>query len=384
MQTTFYFILTLIAALVVAAGIVWLVRRFGPGAQAYARGRIPRLSVIEEIPVDRSQRRLVLIRRDNVEHLLLIGGRTDIVVELNVVRSPAGRDQLPPRIGAEGSGWANETPLPEPRDVPEAPQMPERQVPERPTRPSFVNEVRAPDLARAFDVAEKAQAEENVTEGQVVRTLTPAKKPTRGLSTRPASAATDRPGDTLTNFTVGRLQRDLRPEPMLPRPESMTPRPESMTPRPEPMSPRSEPMTPRPEPMTPRSSRTRSEPLIPRPPRRSEPAKTPMVRAERAERITTQQQQHITTPPHPSASSSVEPASSSVEQNFTEMAQRLEAALRRPNETVAPADTPEPAPAEHPSHNEAAAPTPDGSNKGSFESLEDEMASLLGRTKPSA
>ena len=66
----------------------WLVRRFGSnrlGGNA-ARGRQPRLAVIDAAPVD-GRRRLVLIRRDNVEHLLMIGGPSDIVVEQNIVRA---------------------------------------------------------------------------------------------------------------------------------------------------------------------------------------------------------------------------------------------------------------------------------------------------------
>jgi hypothetical protein len=47
-----------------------------------------RLAVIDAAAVD-GQRRLVLIRRDNVEHLLMIGGRTDIVIEPNIVRATA-------------------------------------------------------------------------------------------------------------------------------------------------------------------------------------------------------------------------------------------------------------------------------------------------------
>ncbi|MGY8664610.1 flagellar biosynthesis protein FliO, partial [Bradyrhizobium sp. UFLA05-109] len=71
---------------------------------------------------------------------------------------------------------------------------------------------------------------------------------------------------------------------------------------------------------------------------------------------------------------------SSAEQNLAEMAQRLEAALRRPaGETVAPPVAPEP-PAVRPSRNEA--PAPAAPAKTSFENLEDEMASLLGRPKP--
>jgi hypothetical protein len=40
----------------------------------------PRLSVTEQVSVD-GRRKLVLVRRDDVEHLLMIGGPVDIVVE---------------------------------------------------------------------------------------------------------------------------------------------------------------------------------------------------------------------------------------------------------------------------------------------------------------
>ena len=68
----------------------WLVRRFGGNrlGGGKARGRQPRLAVIDASPVD-GRRRLVLIRRDNVEHLLMIGGPTDVVVEQNIVRGAA-------------------------------------------------------------------------------------------------------------------------------------------------------------------------------------------------------------------------------------------------------------------------------------------------------
>jgi hypothetical protein len=80
-----------IAFLIVLALIgltAWLVRRFGASrlGNANARGRQPRLAVIDAATVD-GRRRLVLIRRDNVEHLLMIGGPTDVVVEPNIVRA---------------------------------------------------------------------------------------------------------------------------------------------------------------------------------------------------------------------------------------------------------------------------------------------------------
>jgi len=84
-----------IAFLVVLALIgitAWLVRRFGANRlSSAARGRQPRLAVIDAATVD-GRRRLVLIRRDNIEHLLMIGGPTDLVVEPNIVRAVAARD----------------------------------------------------------------------------------------------------------------------------------------------------------------------------------------------------------------------------------------------------------------------------------------------------
>src|SRR3982074_591030 len=98
-QLTFFFAFVVVLALIGAAA--WLVRRFAGnrlGANAN-RGRMPRLAVIDAAAVD-GRRRLVLVRRDNVEHLLMIGGPTDIVVEQNIVRAMPARDQVPARVSA--------------------------------------------------------------------------------------------------------------------------------------------------------------------------------------------------------------------------------------------------------------------------------------------
>jgi hypothetical protein len=122
-----------IAFLVVLALIgltAWLVRRFGANrlGGSSARGRQPRLAVIDAASVD-GRRRLVLIRRDNIEHLLMIGGPTDLVVEPNIVRAVGAMTREPvvarmpaevtPRAGAESS-WplqpaSEPTPIPAPR-----------------------------------------------------------------------------------------------------------------------------------------------------------------------------------------------------------------------------------------------------------------------------
>jgi hypothetical protein len=46
-----------------------------------------RLTVIDYANVG-GRRRLVLVRRDDVEHLMLIGGATDVVVESNITAGP--------------------------------------------------------------------------------------------------------------------------------------------------------------------------------------------------------------------------------------------------------------------------------------------------------
>src|SRR6201995_4034507 len=92
------FLLAFIVVLAVLGIGGYLMRRLSGGTLSIAgpRGRQPRLAVIDAASVD-GRRRLVLVRRDNVEHLLLIGGPTDIVVEPNIVRATPGRAQVPPR-----------------------------------------------------------------------------------------------------------------------------------------------------------------------------------------------------------------------------------------------------------------------------------------------
>jgi flagellar protein FliO/FliZ len=87
------FFVAFLIVLGVIGAIWWIVRRFGSGRLgASTRGRQPRLAVIDYASVD-NRRRLILVRRDNVEHLLMIGGPSDIVVEPNIVRAlSAARD----------------------------------------------------------------------------------------------------------------------------------------------------------------------------------------------------------------------------------------------------------------------------------------------------
>jgi hypothetical protein len=316
---TFLFLFVGLVALVGAAA--WFVRRFAVnrlGANTN-RGRMPRLAVIDAAAVD-GRRRLVLVRRDNIEHLLMIGGPTDIVVETNIVRAMPGRDQMPPRPAAEPQ--ARSAPLPDSGgwtdgdgsrsdmfDHPEPP-MPEPPPP-RPVRPSFVDEVRRPAPPPPERRVERADRGDR-------------NDPLAGFSPEPLGA------------------------PLGGRPE---PRPEL----------RGEPM--------PSRVTSRNEPMMPRPPSRPIEAPKPPVRA-----------------PERAAAPPPAPALSSADQNLAEMAQRLEAALRRPAGDAgeprigAPPVAPEPPPGRAAMRNEPSMAPPAPAKSG-FENLEDEMASLLGRPK---
>ncbi len=72
-------------AVLVAMYVVFRILRFMRSGTYVTggRGRQIRLAVIDATPVD-EHRRLVLVRRDEVEHLILIGGPTDVVVESGI------------------------------------------------------------------------------------------------------------------------------------------------------------------------------------------------------------------------------------------------------------------------------------------------------------
>lgn len=76
------FVLFLIGVFVVYA----VIKRMTAGTYvSKEHNAAPRLTVTDAAAVD-GQRRLVLVRRDDVEHLILIGGPSDIVIEQNIIR----------------------------------------------------------------------------------------------------------------------------------------------------------------------------------------------------------------------------------------------------------------------------------------------------------
>lgn len=75
------FIIAFVIVLALIALTAWLFRRFSgqAGIQAWGKGHDHRIEVLDAVAVD-PKRRLLLVRCDEEEHLILVGGGTDIVV----------------------------------------------------------------------------------------------------------------------------------------------------------------------------------------------------------------------------------------------------------------------------------------------------------------
>lgn len=82
----FFFAFTFVISLMLLTG--WLLRRSGlsgvsmPGAKR-------RLKIVEFLPLDH-RRRLVLVRRDGTEHLIVLGPNSETVIESGI---PAAEDK---------------------------------------------------------------------------------------------------------------------------------------------------------------------------------------------------------------------------------------------------------------------------------------------------
>jgi flagellar protein FliO/FliZ len=89
LDTYFRFVLALLFVIGLIALIAWLARRYGLGGVAIPNtGRRKRLRLVEAMTLD-AKRRLVLVRRDGVEHLILLGSQGDVAIETGI---PAGED----------------------------------------------------------------------------------------------------------------------------------------------------------------------------------------------------------------------------------------------------------------------------------------------------
>lgn len=76
-----FFAFTLVMALMF--GFAWFLKRIGLSGQSMLPGAKRRLKIVEFLPLD-NRRKLVIVRRDNKDHLLVLGPSGETVVESNI------------------------------------------------------------------------------------------------------------------------------------------------------------------------------------------------------------------------------------------------------------------------------------------------------------
>jgi hypothetical protein len=194
--------LVALVLLVIVLLIIKLIRNLTFGTfVAGGRNRKTRLAVMDATAVD-SHRRLVLVRRDDIEHLLLIGGPTDVVVERDIRLSALRR----PALTGDGGGHQ---PAPRPR-APQPAPAPERQAP--PPQPVSA----APTPVRPYQTA---QAPKPAAQSHQSATITPL--PAYGSAN--ANAVRQAPSPARPDSIDDTLMRELEvslDEPQPAKPES--------------------------------------------------------------------------------------------------------------------------------------------------------------------
>ncbi|MGF9691490.1 flagellar biosynthesis protein FliO [Rhizobium sp. 0TCS1.26] len=166
--------------LCLVAVLLMLRRRSGPSP--FLRGgknRQPRLQVLDAAAVD-ARRRIVLVRRDDVEHLVMIGGPTDVVIESGI--RPQGLQTVGyAEQGGETTSLSDETPA-EPRL-----QAPPRQISSAGERLASATVARSPAAEPVAAVAPQPAAQAAVERPVSARPTTQRPIPERPLPERTAA-----------------------------------------------------------------------------------------------------------------------------------------------------------------------------------------------------
>lgn len=77
---------------------LWALKVFFRASNTFVRGRNKRLTVVDQVAIDQ-KRQLIIVRRDNVEHLILVGGPQDLVVESGIAAEKPGAGTRRPTVG---------------------------------------------------------------------------------------------------------------------------------------------------------------------------------------------------------------------------------------------------------------------------------------------
>lgn len=266
------------------------------------RARQPRLGIVDVYDLDR-QRQLILLRRDNVEHLLLVGGPNDVVVETNIVRVAGARlpavqadteraeaarvaePSFDPVLGATIGSEALKTgpsrrsaglePVLKPTRVTAAPAPnggmpapPPRLLPGRPDPEPQAGEQNSLDMARQLEAALRQPPAQPVERPRPQPTPEP-RRPDPVPRQEPSRADPDRVEPVRAEPPRQRPPEPLRPAPPAPPPPAPPPA------RPEPVSapaPAPKPPVPAPKPV----AAPPAAPPQPAPPQAPTPAPAPI------------------------------------------------------------------------------------------------------------
>ena len=91
---------TLVVALIVLVAVIILILVYKLFNQRVRGRKGQRLGITEFHEIDKT-RRVVLVRRDDVEHLVMIGGNQDMVIERNIESGLTGNSSIATRAPAE-------------------------------------------------------------------------------------------------------------------------------------------------------------------------------------------------------------------------------------------------------------------------------------------
>lgn len=226
-SSTIQFAIIFIVIFAVLAAVVFAFRRLTGRGHALstklgARGRQPRLGIVDIYELDR-QRQLILLRRDNVEHLLLVGGPNDVVIERNISRGVGARlgtdeaARREPELESESEPAASlEPPRFQPAFEPafEMPVVVAPPLPGSTTRPASVGrplDLSAPDTADIFvpeppRAPEPTRSPEPSFAAETARIREPATEPAPRTDP-PASRPARRLPPSLANLVPGAAKR---------------------------------------------------------------------------------------------------------------------------------------------------------------------------------
>jgi len=94
------FVLALVVVIGLIAALAWLLRKYGSGRITTGAGK-GRLAVVEATHID-ARRRLVLVRRDGTEHLILLSANSETVIETNI-EPPAGTGSFSQELSSQST-----------------------------------------------------------------------------------------------------------------------------------------------------------------------------------------------------------------------------------------------------------------------------------------